>query len=157
MLRTCPTSQVAEDTNVFDALLPCRELLEPRIAAERRKVGIYPKPTPRKDVWHPEERLEVVERLLGLADEDVDPDQLVLNVGAEVGILTDGPELHRALAISDGLRLPAPEGLRQAVEDRSRAASRISRWKRSGPSVAASSGRRTLRATGRSCLRSRAR
>src|SRR5882724_1180927 len=39
----------------------------------------------------------------------------------------------------------------------SRAAKRTSRWNRSGPSVAASSGRRTLSATSRSCLRSRAR
>src|SRR4051794_18583617 len=39
----------------------------------------------------------------------------------------------------------------------SRAARRISRWNRSVPSEAASSGWRTLSATGRSCLRSRAR
>jgi hypothetical protein len=51
------------------------------VLAERVKRGIDPKPPRREIAGDLEQRLELIERLLGLAHQDIDPPQLVLDVG----------------------------------------------------------------------------
>ena len=54
--------------------------LEPRIPLERREHRIDPEPPRRQIVRHLEQRLEPVERLLRLIQEDVHPHELVLEI-----------------------------------------------------------------------------
>ena len=57
-----------------------------------------------------EQRLELIERLLRLAHEQVDPDQLQLDVRAAEGVLRDRIQLHALEPLADGLVLPAEIG-----------------------------------------------
>ena len=54
----------------------------------------------------PEQRLELVQRLLRLADQDVDPHELQLDVGAEVAIPADRHQLHAPPPFPHRVRLP---------------------------------------------------
>ena len=57
------------------------QLPEPRVLPQRIERRIDPEPPRREIVRRPEQRLEPVQRLLRLADEDVDPGELVLQYG----------------------------------------------------------------------------
>src|SRR5438876_7862518 len=63
--------------------------LEAGVALERGEAGVDPKPARREQVGDPEQRLQLVEGLLRLTYQEVDAHQLVLIVGAVVGILAD--------------------------------------------------------------------
>src|SRR4029079_17332746 len=59
----------------------------------------------------------LVQCLLGLTDEEVDPNELMLDVGAVICIAADGPQRDAALAFLDRLALPPHIGQDQAPED----------------------------------------
>src|SRR6266404_5734635 len=62
------------------------EPLEPRVLSQRLEVGVDAKPAGREEVGGPQQRLELVERLVRLAGHDVDPGELVLDVGTQIAI-----------------------------------------------------------------------
>src|SRR5262245_6377494 len=59
----------------------------------------------------------LVERLFGLTHEQVNPNELVLDIGALVGVPAYWPERDRALAFRDRLCLPAQVGQGETPED----------------------------------------
>ena len=97
-------------------LLPRHQPFESRVAFERREVGIDPEPPAREVVRDLQQRLQQVQGLLEFAHEEINPHQLVLVVGAAVGVATDGQERESPLTLSDRLRLPAQLSQGQAVE-----------------------------------------
>src|SRR6187551_2281235 len=66
-----------------------RQFLEPRIRAQRIEVRVDPEPGRRDEVGHLHDRLELIERLLRLPRQYVDPRQLVLEVRTVRRVLRD--------------------------------------------------------------------
>src|SRR5262249_16251446 len=93
------------------------ELLESRVLAKRIEGGVDLEPTGRKEVRHLQQRLELVERLVGLAGKHVDPSELVLEVGPCVSILGHGEKLDAPQALPDGLILAAQIRERETEKD----------------------------------------
>ena len=83
---------------------------EARVAPEWSEGGIDFEPAGREVIRHPEQRLELVERLLRLSDQQVDAHEVVLEVGPYEGVPADGHDRDRALPFLDRLRLPAQVG-----------------------------------------------
>src|SRR5262249_15575592 len=109
--RRAPSSWPAPPrTEVPKSVRGGDELLEPGILAERVEVGVDLQPAGRKVVRDLQQRLELVESLLRLASENVDPDELVLIVGTEVGILRDRRQSDASQALPDRLLLPIQVG-----------------------------------------------
>ena len=77
-------------------------------------MGSIFEPAGRDVVRDLQQRLELVDRLLRLADEHVDPRELVLHVGAVPGILRDWSERDAALDLPDRLLFPAEVRQREA-------------------------------------------
>ena len=61
-------------------LRPLHQPLEARVAPERGEVRVDLEPAGRQVIGNLEQGLQLVERLLGLADEDVDAPEIVLEV-----------------------------------------------------------------------------
>ena len=82
------------------------EPLKARVLPQRIERRIDPEPAGREIVRHPEQRLELVERQVRLAGEQVDPRELQLIVGPEVGVAADRHQRHAALPLPNRVRLP---------------------------------------------------
>ena len=95
---------------------PLGQLLEPWISSERLEVRVNPEPAGGEIVGYPEQRLQLIERVLRLADQKVDPDELMLEVGPEIRILGDGEQRYGALPFSDGLVPAAEVGQAETVQ-----------------------------------------
>jgi hypothetical protein len=67
-------------------------------------------------VWHSEQRLEQVEGLLAFSDQQVDANELVLSVGAVVGVSRGGQERQRPLSVKNGLIAPTEIGQHDAEQ-----------------------------------------
>src|SRR6185369_15330533 len=85
-----------------------------RIAAQRIEAGVDLEPSRREEVRNLKQRLEPVERLLGLADADVDQGELVLVEGRVQLVLRQRLELDGALALANRLLLAAEQREDQA-------------------------------------------
>jgi hypothetical protein len=59
---------------------PLHQLPESRVVPQRIERRIDPEPAGRQEIRHLEQRLELVEGLFGLRNQDVDPDELMLEV-----------------------------------------------------------------------------
>src|SRR5919108_1817788 len=59
---------------------PLHQLQESRVLPDRIEGGIDPEPAGREIVRNPQQGLELVERLVRLADQHVDPRELLLHV-----------------------------------------------------------------------------
>src|SRR5713101_2944958 len=107
----CRTGPAVSSAKTASPVIPMsaagEEPLEPRVALERREVGIDAEQAGRQVVRQLEQRLQLIERLLRLAHEEIDPDELMLHVRAGERILADGQELDAALPLSDRVRLSA--------------------------------------------------
>src|SRR2546427_3244575 len=97
-----------------DPLRSCDEPLEAWVPTQRREVWIDLQPLRREIIGDLEQGLELVERLLRLVRDDVNPRQLVLNVGAGGGVSRDRHARDAALTLPDCLSLPAQVGKREA-------------------------------------------
>src|SRR5262249_53083908 len=88
---------------------PCRrdELLEPWVVADRVEVGVDLQPARRQGVGNLQQRLALFQSLLGLAKENVDPHELVLNVRAGISVLRDRQYFDRGLTLSNRVLLSA--------------------------------------------------
>src|SRR5690242_1932105 len=88
------------------------QLLETRAVAQRIESGIQSEPAGREIERHPEQRLELIERELRLADQDVGPGQLELDVSAVVSVAADRHQLDASLSFPQRLGLAAqvPQG-----------------------------------------------
>src|SRR6185503_8482992 len=90
--------------------------LEPRVAPQRREVGVDLEPAGREIARDLEQRLEVVERLLGLAHHEVDAGELVLDVRSDVGVAADRKERHGVLTFLDRGRFAPQVGIEKTEE-----------------------------------------
>src|SRR2546425_1876443 len=97
-----------------DPLRSCDEPLEAWVPTQRREVGIDLQPPRREIIGDLEQGLELVERLLRLVLDDVDPRELVLDVGAGGSVSGDRHDRDAALTLPDRLSLPAQVSKREA-------------------------------------------
>src|SRR5262249_14175591 len=95
---------------LYSPLLPRNELLEARVAAQGIEVRIDLQPAGREVVRNSQQRLESVEGLLRLADENVDPHELVPQVG-------NRDEGDAALTLPDRLLFPTEVRQREAEKN----------------------------------------
>jgi hypothetical protein len=86
--------------------LPREQPPELGIGAQRVEVGVDGEPSGREHARDLQQRFELYERLLGLADEHVDPNELMLVVGTIERILRHGQELDAPTTLPDRLLLP---------------------------------------------------
>jgi hypothetical protein len=116
------------DTSRAELLPAGDELLEPRVIAQRVEVGVDLEPAGREVVRDLQQWLELVERLLRLADKNVDPDELVLGVGPTCASLSATPRSPSRMAspflpryasasagVRDRIRPNLPEGISDAA------------------------------------------
>src|SRR5687768_13285184 len=90
------------------SLRAARQALEARVSAERGERRIESKPAGREIVRDLEQRLEMIERPLGLAEQDMDPGELMLRVWPVLGVAADGEEVAAAFPRANRVG-PAPQ------------------------------------------------
>ena len=86
---------------------PLHQLPEPRMVADRLEHGVDPDPRRRQRVRHREQRLQQVEGFLVPPRQQVDADELMLHVGAQVGVLARREHREPALALADRVLVAA--------------------------------------------------
>src|SRR5215208_2805197 len=90
------------------------EPLEPWMAPHRIERRVEPEPPGREVERNSEQRLELVEGLVRFAGQEIDPDELELEIGAEEGVALDREQLDPPPALANRLRLPSQVGERHA-------------------------------------------
>src|SRR6185503_9473658 len=86
---------------------PIHQPLELRFAPKRGECGIDSEPARREVIWDFQQGLELLQGLLRLTHQNVDADELMLNVGPEVGVFGHRQELHAASTLAHRVRLTA--------------------------------------------------
>jgi hypothetical protein len=89
------------------------ELLESRMGSYRIERRVDPEPSRRQIERNVQQGLELVERLVGLAAHQVDPDQLELHVGTQEAVALHREQLDRPPAFAYRFLLLSEEGQRQ--------------------------------------------
>src|SRR5215207_5623058 len=102
---------------VATGLRPLQQLLEPRIALERREIRVDPDVRRRQHVWDLHQLLQHIERLSVLADQQVDAQQLVLVVGASDLVLAERVETCPPSGLRDRLGLAPQRRQSQTQEE----------------------------------------
>src|SRR3982751_3233930 len=92
------------------------ELLEPRVPPERRERRVDTKPTRRQVVGSTEQLLEQVQRLLALADEQIDARQQVDLVRTIDRIALHRKQRHSPLPLGDRVRAVPGARERETME-----------------------------------------
>src|SRR5262249_61457994 len=93
---------------------PRHQPFEARVAPERCEVGINPEPPRREPGGDLEQRLELVESLLGLPHQQVDSDELVLLVGPNGCVPAGRPQCDPPPTFLNRLSLSPQARMRQA-------------------------------------------
>src|SRR2546428_11921114 len=74
--------------------------VETWVAAQRREVRIDPQPAGREVVGNLQQPFKLVQRLLRLSREYVDPRELMVEVGPKVGVLANRQQRHAVLGLA---------------------------------------------------------
>src|SRR5256885_7359272 len=91
--------------------------VETWVAAQRREVGIDPQPAGGEVVGNLQQPFKLVQRLLRLSREHVDPRELMVEVGPNVCVLANRQQRYAVLSLAYRIWPPSHKGQRETQGD----------------------------------------